>query len=293
MSQALTQNESELKEKKWWIRRIHLQDYIQTHCGLPFAIYYLSRNQIKIIQTKLAKGHLLDFVVDVLQSDNDIQGLWVSHRVVNLAQGISTMWIDKAVAKYGAFAWAPEFENENSIWNVENNGFDWQQIWFPSALHFYEIQKLQQKFRSKLYMTELAAKSNQYIKEWGRNLSSPMREDSKCWQERRVSVMRQAMSLQLKNDNQVQSLLDATYGLPLIFLSDDAYWGYPGDNYLGKILQRCRETTEINGDDKFSSKYTKNDTSMSKCFPPTIHDLKIEKLWNEDEGEDESDAMSF
>ena len=209
-------------------------------------LLYLAVEQSKVILRGkgIPKGKLLDFFVQAAQQNPEIPGYWVSHGIVSKACGFTSEYIDAAIMKYGhGWGWAPEFANCHATFKYQEKGFttaDGIKWSGPEAL--YQSYKLKPLVRFDVKrLRRVARMTDMEAHRWGSELKEKDFIGAEQWDGMKTGIMRRCIAYKFDADDDLRNLLLQSAPLTLVNLKDDRFWGFPGQNMLGILIQEYRD----------------------------------------------------
>ena len=209
-------------------------------------LLYLAVEQVPVIlrSKSIPQSNLLDFFVKAIQQNPKIPGYWVSHMTVSKACGFTSEFIDAANSKYGyGWGWAPEFANCHSTFNYKEKGFTTSDgIKWSGPESLYQSYKLKPHIRSDLKkLRRVARMTGLDAHKWGSNLKDKEFVGADQWDVMKIGIMRQCIKYKFDADDDLRNLLLHSAPLTLVNLKTDRFWGFPGQNKLGTLIQEYRD----------------------------------------------------
>jgi ribA/ribD-fused uncharacterized protein len=198
------------------------------------AMYLVSHPpaQAPVNLTRMLNGHALP--------------MWVPHCDLAKALRYSDVAINAAVARYGPYRWATQFENVHAFWDFKEDPFDDEEgTRFNGSEHYYQLHKHHgAKEKTAAFKYECSAfEKITPQRAHARGTQIEIRED---WLEIRLTIMEKALAYKFNQNTALRNLLCSTYPFPLVSVKEDAYWGTglngEGSNHLGTLLMELRNT---------------------------------------------------
>ena len=209
-------------------------------------LLYLAIEQVPAIlrSKRIPHGKLLAFFVQATRREPEISGYWVPHGIVSEACGFTSEYIEAANKKYGHhWGWAPEFANCHSTFEYQEKGFttsDGIKWSGPEAL--YQSYKLKPHIRSDLKrLRRVARMTGITAHKWGSKLKEKEFVGAEQWDVMKTGIMRQCIKYKFDADDDLRKLLLQSAPLTLVNLKTDRFWGFPGENKLGTLIQEYRD----------------------------------------------------